>query len=88
MFLRSSFDISRQWQVDGALRYVSRLNTMQVPDYAEMDLKVNWKPPQVRNLDVSLVGQNLLQSRHVEFGNPAQQVEIQRGIYGELAWHF
>ena len=39
-------------------------------------------------LELSLVGQNLLHRRHVEFGAPASRHEIERGVYGRVAWHF
>ena len=40
-------------------------------------------------LDLSIVGQNLLNPRHIEFGAPgATRREIERGVYGLVEWHF
>jgi iron complex outermembrane receptor protein len=38
-------------------------------------------------LDLSVVGQNLLQPHHAEFGiDPGPNVEIKRGVYAKLVW--
>jgi len=71
------------------LRYVDSLSGPEVPDYVTMDARVAWKP--VPNLELSLVGQNLLAAKHLEFGpdlfgNPAAQTE--RSMYGKVAWKF
>jgi len=37
---------------------------------------------------VSVVGQNLLNGRHPEFGDPTTRQSIPRSIYGALTWKF
>ena len=40
-------------------------------------------------LELSVVGQNLLHSRHVEYGFPdATRPEIERSVYGKFAWRY
>jgi iron complex outermembrane receptor protein len=58
-----------------------------VPSYVELDLRLAWRP--AANLEVSAVGQNLLEDQHREFGleSPAA-AEVERGIYGKLTWQF
>jgi hypothetical protein len=52
------------------------------------DTRVAWHP--IETLEVSLVGQNLNQERHVEFGGAqgAAPSEIERSFYGKLTWHY
>ncbi len=71
------------------VRYVDRLPTLQISSYVGLDVRLAWKP--IPNLELAVVGQNLLDSQHPEF-RPSfistQQVEIQRGVYGKVTWRF
>ena len=40
-----------------------------------------------KNLELAVVGQNLLDSHHPENGGGIP-VEVERGIYGTATWHF
>ncbi len=67
--IRSTFVRRGTWdatlQLDLIGRYVDRLTAIDVPRYIEMDCRIGW---QVRkNLEFSLVGQNLLNNHHLEF---------------------
>jgi len=84
--LRSSLDLPAQLKLDADARYVGAINNQQVAAYGELDLRVAWQPAAA--LELSLVGQNLLHRRHVEFGAPASRHEIERGVYGRVEWHF
>ncbi len=71
------------------LRYVGALPDPAVSDYVTLDARIAWKP--LKNLELSLVGQNLLEPKRLEFGpdmfgNPAAQTE--RSFYGKAAWTF
>ena len=72
--LQSSADLPAHLHLDGGFRYVSEIANQQVPGYAELDTRLTWQP--TANLDLSVVGQNLLHRRHVEFGTPAARREI------------
>jgi iron complex outermembrane receptor protein len=84
--LRSSLDLPKNLQFDSTFRAVSRIANQKVPAYAELDLRLAWAPNSA--LELSIVGQNLLHSGHVEFGAPASSHEIQRSMYGKIVWHF
>ncbi|MBN8439136.1 MAG: TonB-dependent receptor [Candidatus Accumulibacter sp.] len=91
--LRSSLSLSDRQQFDLWLRYVSRLgdkdSPLGVPAYTTLDLRYAWRP--TRDLEVSLVGQNLLDHSHPEFVPgllPSQQLELQRGMYVKAKWQF
>jgi iron complex outermembrane receptor protein len=83
----ASFDLPRRITFDAVLRYVAELPAPVVPAYLELDLRLAWQPTDY--LEVALVGQNLLDSQHREFGgvSPAAP-EVQRGVYGKLTWRF
>lgn len=85
-FLRSSHNLSHNVELDAGFRYVSRLASQNVPAYAELDLRLGWRPTD--HLEVSLVGRNLLHESHAEFGARAGRREIERSVYGKLAWRF
>jgi hypothetical protein len=57
-----------------------------LPGYSELDLHLAWDG--WRQLELSLVGQNLLHDHHLEFGQPGARGGIQRGVYGKIAWGF
>jgi iron complex outermembrane recepter protein len=84
--LQSSLDLPARLRLDSGLRYVSEIANQQVPAYAELDARLTWSP--TSHLDLSLVGQNLLHPRHVEFGAPTNRREIERGLQGTAQWHF
>ncbi len=65
-------------------RYVDELPTLNVPSYIEMDLRLDWRPS--RHYEFAIVGQNLLNNHHLEFATGAPNVEVQRGVYGQLTW--
>lgn len=84
---RSSFDLPRNVQLDGWLRYVDRLPSPVVPSYTELDLRIGWSP--IPALDLSLIGRNLLHGSHPEFGTPTpQRKEVRRSVYGRVTWRF
>jgi iron complex outermembrane receptor protein len=60
---------------------VSALPAQTVPSYTSLDVRLGWRP--LPRLELSLVGQNLLDPRHREFGGG---VEIERGVYAKAAW--
>jgi iron complex outermembrane receptor protein len=90
--LRSYLDLPHAMELDAAFRYVGPLRAnnagvpVEVPGYDDVDLHLGWRPtPQ---LELSLVGQNLLHATHVEYGLPAAREAIARGGYGKATWRF
>ena len=82
--LRSSYDISPQITLDSTLRYVDELKGSQVPAYTALDVRVAWEIS--RHLEISLVGQNLIDQAHPEFGASSRRSEYERALYGKLIW--
>src|SRR2546427_1946579 len=85
-FLFSSLDLPAHLRLDAGMRAIDDIPRQQVPAYAELNAKLTWQP--TSQLDLSLVGQNLLHDRHAEFGAPATRREIERGVYGLVEWRF
>ncbi|MEP7362443.1 MAG: TonB-dependent receptor [Acidobacteriota bacterium] len=85
VIVQSAFDLPHGFQADLAFRYVSSIPDYQVPGYSTGDVRVGRRMG--RNFDLSLVGQNLLQPSHVEYGgNPGPLVRIRRSAYLKLTW--
>src|SRR6266705_1247060 len=83
--LRSSLDLPNRTELDVGIRYVAALPNPSVPAYTAMDVRFAWRLR--RELELSVVGQNLLDSGHTEFvGNTNS--EIGRGGYVKLKWYF
>jgi iron complex outermembrane receptor protein len=91
--LRSSLNLPGHAELDAGLRWVDTLHINNgptigtVPSYFELNARLAWHATQ--QLELSLAGQNLLHNRHPEYGFPdPARAEIQRSVYGKLAWRF
>ena len=85
--LRSSINLPRRTELEGFLRHVGALTTPAVPAYTELDLRAGWSVTD--DVELALVGRNLLHASHPEFGPPTpQRVEIERSLYARLRVSF
>jgi iron complex outermembrane receptor protein len=82
--LRSSYDIAQGKELDVTLRHSGKLRGPEVPAYTTMDVRYGWKIR--RDLELSVVGQNLLDSSHPEFGAAPTRSEYDRGVFVKLVW--
>ena len=87
--LRSSVDLPHNIEIDLALRYVDGLPDFSIPSYLVADVRLAWWP--FKDLELAIVGQNLLDGRHAEF-QPLQvqseKTEVQHSVYGKVTWRF
>ena len=82
--LHSSHDLGRGHEVDVMLRRVGALARPAVPPYTAVDLRYGWR---VRpGLELSVIGQNLVDPAHAEFGNPATRSEYERALAVRIVW--
>lgn len=83
--LRWLWSPAPRWTLDGFVRHVGPLPADDVPAYTELNLRLAW---QLRpDLELSLVGDNLLDNRHPEFGGPGRgRVEVERQGILMLRW--
>ncbi len=87
--LSTAYQLGRQWELDLTGRYVSRIELLAVGAYFGLDARLAWKP--LDNLEISLVGQNLLDSSHPEFDERTFETiptEIERSLYGKFRLQF
>jgi iron complex outermembrane receptor protein len=86
--VRSSLDIA-DWQLDASYRHAGRIANQNVPSYGELGVRIAWWL--TPNIELSLVGQNLLHDSHPEFGTLSPLVtstrnEIERSGYARIVW--
>jgi len=88
--LRSLMNLTKNLELDVWARYVDELSGQGVDRYVTLDCRLGWEP--VRNLELSIVGQNLLDSQHSEFNEElfvnSLSTEIERGVYGRITMRF
>ena len=81
---RSSFDLGRNYEFDLMVRHVGQLPNPVVPSYTAFDARLGWKVR--RDLEISLVGQNLFDPRHPEFAAAGTRPEFERGVFLKVLW--
>jgi iron complex outermembrane receptor protein len=82
--VESGLDVSRL-QLDLRYRYVSALPAQGTPSYSTGDVRAAWRLS--GRAVFSVVGQNLFQPYHFEYGSdPGGLVGIRRAVYASIAW--
>ena len=88
LYLRSSWDLTENVDLDLMGRYVDSLGMGRTPAYNTADLRLAWRP--TKNAEIAVVGQNLFAPRHLEFGElqdpAAVATQVPRGVYGSITW--
>jgi len=94
--IRSMLALGRKVDFDLWARYVGDNSypqrvgavTLDIPAYVTMDARVAWRPR--AGVEISLVGQNLLEQRHLETVSDMSLVkhEVERTVYGKVTWAF
>jgi iron complex outermembrane receptor protein len=95
--LRTGIDIRKNLHLNLWARYVGALDIasnvaytsgMIVDDYLAFDANISWKMRE--NIELTLVGQNLFDSSHLEFVNEyfTPPIEIERSVYAKITWNF
>lgn len=86
--IRSQYYITDDIDMTNTLYYVDNLKLYNVDDYFRLDTRIGWK---IQNgVELSLVGQNLLDNAHPEFGAPlhGQANEIERNLYARITLRY
>lgn len=87
--LRSQMNLGRNVDFDLWLRYVDNLPAIDIGSYVTLDARLAWRP--VKNLELSLVGRNLIHDRRLEFIPElinTLPTESERSFYGKITWTF
>ncbi len=95
--LLSSVDLRDDLEFDLWLRYTDELparnfgslgSTPAVADYFSLNARLGWRPR--KDLELSLVGTNLLGPTHFEFIQETYPFpeQVERNVYGQVKWSF
>jgi len=85
--VRSYLDLPHNFELDLLLYYQSDYPSRAINSYTRLDLRLGWKPtPEV---ELSLIGQNLLDPQHPEFSDQgAFRTETERSVYAKATLRF
>jgi iron complex outermembrane receptor protein len=89
VYVRSSWNLSRDWQFDLIGRYVDNLSALGVPHYLVGDVRLAWQPYQ--NFEWAVVGRNLFDGPHPEFVDAFSGIigtEVQPEMFTTLTWTY
>ncbi|KQC08160.1 MAG: hypothetical protein APR62_05325 [Smithella sp. SDB] len=81
--LRSYIDLPANMNLSAMFRYVDNIPTLDIPSYCSLDVRLAWKVKP--NIELSVVGQNLLDNEHPE--NSVEN-EIPRSFYLKMQWQW
>jgi len=86
--VRSQFNLSRKMQFDQALYYTARLPGGTIPGHTRLDLR--WSRRLGETTELSVVGQNVLRPRTLEYGDSYSVLGTQsvRSVYAKISWRF
>lgn len=87
--LRSHVELSHGFSWDTSAYFVSALAAQAVPSYTRVDTQLRWKFAE--RAEFSVVGQNLVQDRHLESLDDISLVNsslIKRSAYAKFTWRF
>jgi len=77
--------LPKKLEFDQTFRYVSALPAQRVGAYATADVRFSWRTS--HSVELSVVGQNLFQPHHAEFGgDPGSLVGMRRSVYAKITW--
>jgi iron complex outermembrane receptor protein len=85
---RSRLNLPRNFEFDTNLFWVDNVQNQNVGSYTRLDLRLGWRP--IEYVELSLVGQNLTENRHPEFGNGFFSVrsQVPRSVYGMVTLRY
>jgi iron complex outermembrane receptor protein len=85
--VQSMMDVPGGIEFGLVLRYVDVLPKPYIPPYSTLDVRIGWKI--VKNLELNMIGQNLLAGQHAEFDptSPSPR-KIARGVFGKMICRF
>ena len=82
--LRSSVTVRTTHDFDAMVRHVDNLPNIPVPAYTAVDARYAWRV--FPGLELSVVGQNLFDKSHPEFGAASGRSEFERSAYMQARW--
>lgn len=87
--LRSDLNLMSDWSTNLWFRYVDSLPKQGINAYVTLDARLAWQA--YKQLEISVVGRNLIASQHVEYNPEIVRIsasQIERSILGKIVWNF
>jgi len=88
--VRSYLDLPHDLELNAALYHAGSVQRFKIPDYWRADLGIVWRP--VKDLELSVWGQNLLEDEHEEFRDDGiatrSRGRVPRSVYAKLVWRW
>jgi len=88
VFIRNLVDLPHNLELDTNLRYVDSVPAVDTGSYVNLDARLGWKPTE--HWELAVVGQNLLEDNHREFGSSAfvatEFTKVPRGMYFQVTY--
>jgi iron complex outermembrane receptor protein len=85
--VQSTMTLPQGIEFGAVMRFIDDLPEPEISDYFGLDLRLGWNLNRV--VQLSIVGQNLLKSSHVEFIASEQLPRnIERSVYGKISCRF
>jgi iron complex outermembrane receptor protein len=80
--LRASFDLAPRHELDLFVRHYEDRPNPAVPAYTALDVRLGWRA--AKDVELSLVVQNLLDAAHPEWGPAVNRAELERAAFVKL----
>jgi iron complex outermembrane receptor protein len=84
--VRSAINLAQNLDWDVGLRVIGALASPDVRNYVTLDTRLGWTV--MKGVELSLIGYNLLDHDHPEFGAGATRSEVARAFYAKLVWNY
>jgi iron complex outermembrane receptor protein len=83
---RSAMNLAHNLEWDAGLRVIGALASPDVRNYVTLDTRLGWTF--MKGAELSLIGYNLLDHDHPEFGAAATRSEVARAFYAKIVWSY
>ena len=89
LVLRSLMSITSTLEFDTSFYFVDEMPRLNIPSTNNLDMRLGWKP--LKGLQLELIGRNLIDRWHEEFGDDLYERKgffVRRGVYRRLTVEF
>ena len=86
--VRSLIDLPHDLEWDTMVVFQDAINEMDIDPNVRLDIRLGWKPRE--DLEISLVGQSLLETRNLEYTGTTTVLSsyVERSVFGKVTWRF
>jgi iron complex outermembrane receptor protein len=82
--IRSAYTLSPGKEFDLSVRHVDELSSPHVPAYTAVDARFGWRVR--KDIELSVIGQNLFGTAHAEYGDRVFRSEIPQAVFFKVVW--